>query len=145
METEYHKAWRKRNPDKIRAYGKAARLKYPEKCRAVAKANTAAWRKKYPDKYIASKQIFKWRRFARRLLLIQEHGGHCVKCRSDNPLLLQFDHIDPSTKTKVNGVKVRQSICNGDLKRMRELAVGCQLLCANCHSLKTWYSEDYSK
>lgn len=67
---------------------------------------------------------------ARMAASIQLFGGHCVKCGASSNL--QFDHIDPATKAFTIGKMWGLS----DDKLQVELKK-CQLLCKNCHELKT--------
>lgn len=70
------------------------------------------------------------------MLVMQERGGVCVDCGNDNPLLLDFDHTDPTAKLRRVSELTR-------LHSMREEAAKCELRCANCHRLKTWLKDDY--
>lgn len=65
-----------------------------------------------------------------RLEAINLLGGKCVKCGSKE--LLEFDHIDPSSKT-INVSK----ILSMSLKDFWNEVSKCQLLCKACHLLKT--------
>lgn len=63
-------------------------------------------------------------------------GGVCMHCGFDNPLALQFDHIVPLMR-RTSGIAKRKdsdrayrAIVNGEIG-------GIQLLCANCHVIKT--------
>ena len=64
----------------------------------------------------------------RRAEAVAAFGGRCRQCGSVERL--QFDHIDPATKT-TNAIWAM-----GKAKREAELAK-CQLLCAACHAAKT--------
>ena len=58
-------------------------------------------------------------------------GGKCNKCGSkDN---LQFDHIDPSTKS----FAIAKYIASCFEKKFEEEIIKCQLLCEECHKKKT--------
>lgn len=71
----------------------------------------------------------------RRLLVLQERGGACVDCGYDNPLALEFDHRDPMTKTR--------DVCACfSLASIRREAALCDVRCANCHRVKTWYARE---
>ena len=59
------------------------------------------------------------------------HGGKCVKCGSNQDL--DFDHIDPSTKSASISKLVASS---NKVNVIKELSK-CQLLCKSCHTLKT--------
>lgn len=64
-------------------------------------------------------------------ILVAEAGGKCVLCGySRHSAALQFHHRDPSTKAFGLGVRgITRS-----LARLREEALKCDLLCANCHA-----------
>jgi 5-methylcytosine-specific restriction endonuclease McrA len=64
-------------------------------------------------------------------------GGRCQRCGFDDERALQFDHVKPARrglngkrKSGETGIATHRAIVNG----MRE---GYQLLCANCHAIKT--------
>ena len=57
----------------------------------------------------------------------------CVDCGyKEHPAALQFDHIDPLTKS----FKVGASVCRNLVKVLEEISK-CEVLCANCHAIKT--------
>ncbi|KKN76613.1 hypothetical protein LCGC14_0368100 [marine sediment metagenome] len=57
----------------------------------------------------------------------------CIQCGyNDNPHVLQFDHINPKTKFR----EVSSMVGYGRKKLDEEIAK-CQILCANCHIVKT--------
>ena len=65
----------------------------------------------------------------------------CVRCGIADIRLLEFDHIDPSTKS-FSIARGLTSTLSWD-KILAEISK-CQILCANCHKLKTaeeqnWY------
>ena len=57
-------------------------------------------------------------------------GGKCARCGATDRL--QFDHVDPSTKTRQVSILLREAWS----KVLKELAK-CQLLCGKCHRQKT--------
>lgn len=67
----------------------------------------------------------------RRTAWIQEQGGKCVQCGSTDRI--EIDHVDPSQKamnpTSLWSLKAQS--------RQKELDK-CQLLCHDCHALKTY-------
>ena|ERR1035438_9308129 len=65
----------------------------------------------------------------RRSEWIEAQGGRCVKCGSVDRL--EVDHIDPSTK-------VASAVWSwSETRRLEELAK-CQVLCHDCHKIKTF-------
>ena len=67
----------------------------------------------------------------------------CVECGEDNPVLLEFDHLNPKTKKKAIA---RMLTSNAWVAIAKEIAK-CQVLCVKCHRLLTaqqqgWY--DYT-
>lgn len=67
---------------------------------------------------------------AKRAFYVDMLGGKCVKCGSIE--LLEFDHIDPSTKS-VNPTKLWSRTHEIIMSEMVKL----QLLCKKCHQEKT--------
>lgn len=68
-------------------------------------------------------------------------GKSCEKCGISDPRVLEFDHIDPKTKD-FSIAKAMHDIMSWD-KLLAEIQK-CQILCANCHKIKTaaeqgWY------
>jgi len=66
----------------------------------------------------------------------------CTICGFDDTRALDFDHKDPDTKlnTLANMVTGTHS-----LKRIEEEILKCDVLCANCHRIKTFEQFGYSK
>jgi 5-methylcytosine-specific restriction endonuclease McrA len=59
-------------------------------------------------------------------------GGKCVNCGITDYRLLDFDHINPLTKT----MNISQKL-HLPFEELAAEVAGCQLLCPNCHRLKT--------
>jgi len=64
-------------------------------------------------------------------------GGCCQRCGFNDDRALHFDHVKPArrglsgrNRSGQTGITIHRAIVNG----MRE---GYQLLCANCHAIKT--------
>lgn len=66
-------------------------------------------------------------------------GSKCAHCGEVDPIVLEFDHIDPATKTMVISMSY-----NKPMEILVEEIKKCQLLCANCHKRKTWQSGGFS-
>ena len=59
----------------------------------------------------------------------------CMDCKgSFQPCQMDFDHRDPSTKIK----SVAQMIQQGSFERVKAEITKCDLVCANCHRLRTF-------
>jgi 5-methylcytosine-specific restriction endonuclease McrA len=71
------------------------------------------------------------RYYVRKMANIEYLGGQCVSCGSTERL--EFDHIDPSTKSYNIGKMWSLS----QAKLVSELDK-CQLLCYDCHRVKTY-------
>lgn len=64
----------------------------------------------------------------------------CVDCGESDPVVLDFDHIDRTTKRKAVG-----SLTDLSLRAIMEEIGKCEVRCANCHRRRTaiqfgWYS-----
>ena len=68
-------------------------------------------------------------------------GGRCAWCGHDDMLCLQLDHIKP-VKRRTNGIKAHDSaaFCREILSGKTDNA---QVLCANCHMVKTRLGGEY--
>lgn len=84
-----------------------------------------------------------------RFRALRAIGGKCVHCGISDPLVLQFDHINGQgdarrrREGRIRGSKgsSRSLICQilyGGIDRST-----LQVLCANCHSRKTYAEKDY--
>lgn len=106
------------------------------RCKECNKANFAASYKKDPE--INTKAV-KRRRIRNVKINKQRVWDYllkhpCLHCGEDDPIVLEFDHIDPSTKISAIAM-LRGSNCSW-AKLEAEIAK-CQVLCANCHRRKT--------
>ena len=74
-------------------------------------------------------------------------GGRCAVCGEGYHVVLEFDHIDPvkwrsSGLVKMNGQQNTNDI-NRMIKNGEEPKDVFQLLCANCHKIKTHENKDF--
>lgn len=67
--------------------------------------------------------------------------GECVDCGEGNPLLLDFDHRDPSTKVD----NISTLVSKGYYDKLVVEVEKCDLRCANCHRLKSAMEMEYHK
>ena len=64
-------------------------------------------------------------------------GGLCAHCGIADYRVLHIDHVDGgggAEKRAIGDAGIHRKILAG--------AEGYQLLCANCHNIKTWYEEE---
>ena len=75
------------------------------------------------------------------------NGNPCIDCGIADPIVLQFDHINPENKLN----EISQMITSGYLwESILEEIKKCEVRCANCHSRKTskqqnWYKYIFSE
>lgn len=75
----------------------------------------------------------------RLLAYLREHP--CVDCGETDPIVLQFDHVDPATKRLAVSLLIRSASSWSTV--LTEIAK-CEVRCANCHLRRTarqfgWY------
>ncbi|MBL4587915.1 HNH endonuclease [Candidatus Babeliales bacterium] len=66
-------------------------------------------------------------------------GDKCVECGANDRRILHIDHIDGKghkERKKAKRGEMNLKIINGDTENY-------QLLCANCHAIKTWEQRGY--
>jgi predicted HNH restriction endonuclease len=78
-------------------------------------------------------QVAAWRRRT-KAKLVEAHGGKCYDCGlAFPPFMFDFDHRDPSVKLFAVSADGK-SISYG---RQYEESLKCDLVCANCHRMRT--------
>ena len=84
----------------------------------------------YSDRREYNKAAVVKRRRKMKRLLVNEHGGKCIRCGfNEHVCALEFHHRDPSQKEgKIIG-------STASLDRQRAEALKCDLLCSNCHKI----------
>ena len=58
----------------------------------------------------------------------------CVDCGESDPVVLEFDHRDPSSKVAAVSVLARNGY---SLKAVQNEVAACDVRCANCHRRRT--------
>ena len=67
-----------------------------------------------------------------RIEIINQAGNKCVECGySQNPLILQFHHLNPEQKKD----KMARIIQNGNKQEIEDEVKKCIILCPNCHAI----------
>ena len=89
---------------------------------------STACKNRYHQSYDAQKK----RALTRKLELVKEAGGRCVRCGYDRNLAaLTFHHIDADEKSfKLDA----RSLSNRRLEAIRPEVEKCILVCQNCHA-----------
>lgn len=119
---EYMRRWRAKNPEKAkendRKGSKRWREKYPER----AKARSERWRAANPTYQTDLRDT-------RRTECFTILGGECVRCGATDSL--EFDHVNPSTKSFDIGARLTTA-----WETLMPELMKCQLLCKPCHVAK---------
>ena len=65
-----------------------------------------------------------------RMFLQEKLGGKCSNCKTSDPRLLEFHHVNPSDKE----FSISKAISSRwNIEKVRKEAEKCTLLCSNCH------------
>ena len=64
---------------------------------------------------------------------LEEHP--CVECGASDPRVLEFDHLDRTTKKHSIGNMLN---CTYGLDNIKAEIAKCRVLCANCHRVHTY-------
>lgn len=105
--------------------------KDPEARRAAhAKYMREVWYPKNKKKHIAA--VHRWRNEEReeKRAFIKEQRTACAVCGEDEPICLDFHHINPDEKEDHVALAVRRGW--GKKRILAEIAK-CVVLCSNCH------------
>lgn len=69
-------------------------------------------------------------------------NNSCVDCGNDNPIVLEFDHLDVENKV----IDVSTAARNGwSLENIQKEIDKCEIRCANCHRIKTYHQFNWLK
>ena len=89
---------------------------------------------KYRKDLYAAQKRFRIR--VREHLLEYLSARQCVDCGEKDPIVMEFDHIDPKTKTKkINKMLSGHYSWETIMKEINK----CEIRCANCHRRKTYH------
>lgn len=91
----------------------------------------AYWNKKEPERWKRRKLNYDKKKDALYSLL----GGKCVSCGNTDRRVLEIDHIDNTKKLRPAHGMYSTPI---RLKLWSQETGNLQILCANCHRIKTW-------
>ena len=96
------------------------------------------------DVYLArtKRNTAKYKKDGRNLIYEFKLSNPCTSCGESNPIVLEFDHIDPKTKRNDLSTMATHGYSIESLEKEIEK---CIILCANCHREKTakqqnWHS-----
>lgn len=66
----------------------------------------------------------------------------CVRCGEDHPAVLEFHHVDKSTKK----ASISELVSNGaDICTIIEELDKCEVVCSNCHRIEHYEQHDTHK
>lgn len=100
---------------------------------ASRKAAQRRWQRIHPE-YRHARNRARWQAHTARLAAIKLAAG-CADCGyAEHPHALDFDHRDPSTKSFGIGGAWSKS-----LARVAAEIAKCDVVCANCHRIRTAY------
>lgn len=99
-----------------------------------AKNSRKAYANKESGKEVEKRARTKHRETRRQWLFDYKSKLSCVYCGIQNPLCMDLDHIDPSTKKGTPSTMVTNST---SWKAVMEEIEKCQPVCRNCHNIKS--------
>ena len=130
------------NSPKGKAYLEAQRVKRA-KASALRKAEKDAIRR--AKKHMANEAKLAYARDRSKRLrqaAIAALGGECIKCHITDERVLEFDHVKPLLR-RTNGRTQKDNRI--DLRKIIDgRRHGLQLLCANCHRIKTREANEWA-
>lgn len=113
---------------------------YVEKRRKTWKEHYYKYGSKYRERAVARNRIIKGQ--TRAKLVEYLSNKYCVKCGIKDIRVLEFDHMDPSIKSF--GISSAITGTYSWNKILQEIEK-CQILCANCHKIKTALEQNWYK
>ena len=128
--SEYQKQWRKNNYTKYKvtknAWRKKNKKKIAKKVKEYAEKHKERIAKIKAEKYAAKKE-FVWN---------YKLSHPCVDCGETDPIVLEFDHINPNEKEATVANMLGRT---ASLEKIKAEIDKCEVRCANCHRRKHYY------
>jgi len=85
---------------------------------------------------MTKKERDRLRKLALKDLVRAKKDKPCVDCGVKYPFyVMQFDHTDPSQKV----ANVNRLVANRSMKKALAEIEKCEVVCANCHSIRTYF------
>ncbi len=105
-------------------------------CRECQRQQKKEYYLAHKDEFIQEKRerVRSNRIEAREYVFLYLATHPCVECGETDPVVLEFDHINPEEKDKSIAQMIQEGVPIATLER--EIAK-CQVLCANCHRRKS--------
>ena len=139
-----NRRYRLRHPDRVRRLTREAVKRHREKhldaIRRLGRERTKRWQAAHPE---FMKQA-KVNRLAHRAAVDRLKDGPCRDCGGRFPrYVMDWDHVRGEKVSEV--AKMRNS--NAPIERILDEIAKCDLVCSNCHRIRTHTREDgnYSK
>lgn len=105
-------------------------------CKSCQRLYSRAWYQENKETHKKATHLRKIRARSdcRAFLLSYLSGRRCVDCGEADPVVLEFDHIDPTSKKH----EIAQMVSDGlSIKAVAIEIEKCEIRCANCHRRKT--------
>jgi hypothetical protein len=82
---------------------------------------------------VSSERTIAWRQQV-KVKLVEYFGSKCLDCKYEGPpFMFDFDHRDPSKKE----FSISAKGCTRSFDKLLAEASKCDLVCANCHRMRT--------
>ena len=120
------------NREEINRRQRKRRLNWTEEKKVEVREGRKKWEQENKDHINAKRRE---RKAKHREHLVNMLGGKCCGCGTTENL--QFDHLDRTTKSFCIGKNLAAK-----LEKLEEEARKCQLLCQDCHNVKTLINHD---
>lgn len=127
------------NKKKIR---KDKSILYQQFCKECNKKSSREYYAKNKEKH--RKEIYKrrekYKESARKYIWSILTKSKCLDCNEDDPVVLEFDHIDASNKKHCISSMIQGRF---SLNAIKEEINKCEIRCANCHRRKSAINGEY--